>query len=103
MATAQKSGAQAETTLTTEAYELLDCFTMELAEIVFEIAAAEARKESAVGHAEPRRPVDVSIDHIRMAAEAVIAVLSKSAAAGDLPEHMAAEIGLISQCIDAKK
>lgn len=91
MSTANESR---NSSMTSEAYDLLDCFVAGLDEVIYEIAESRAMAKGQ----EKDGVVEITKDDVREAAEIVFDAIQKHAGTA-IPQERADEIEKMHQCV----
>ena len=98
MATAD---TQSNATLSSEAYDLLDCFVMGLDSVVYEIAedlAKHRRQDEKGGLADSSLPIQIEAQDVRKAADFVVEQLKQLIKDNKLPRHVADAVADMENC-----
>lgn len=97
MATANEK-IETRSSISGDAFELLDCFVSGLDDIVYEFAEEIARRRSEC----PTGAVEIEAADVREAAHLVFDSIKKAAGDRDLPPGLVAEIEGMVRCLEAK-
>ncbi len=99
MATVDKP--KLESRISSEALDLLHCFSGDLDEMVYAIAEDVARKrqQSAVAHAQA---IEIGADDVRSAGAIVIELLDRAVRDGNLPNDLIEQFDCARRCFERK-
>lgn len=92
---------QVRSTASTEALELLNCFSDGIEDLVYQTAEVVARKR-ACGSLPSGKPVEIELQDVRQAGELVIAAIKKIVAAGSLPPDVGESVDEMHRCLNCK-
>ena len=81
--------------LSDDAYELIECFYDGVDDLVYQLAEEMARKRNPSAS-----PVQIEVEDVRAAGEAVVESLKRLFESGEIPDHVKEAIHGMGDCFD---